>query len=130
LLPVGSIGSLEIDCFGERNNPMEAIYKQFCDTVKTGVSAQDVIVVDDWGYGYGPYETYYGEHWGAGGIATYTFEEGSLVLDFVDTKTKRLIWRGSAKAEIDSVDSPEKSTEIIDKAVKEILKNYPPPSKK
>jgi hypothetical protein len=93
------------------------------------VSAKEVIEVDNWGYGYGPYDMYRGGYWGPGGVATYRFEEGSLVLDFVDTNTKRLIWRGSAKAEIDAVDSAEKSWEIIKKAVKEILKKYPPPSK-
>jgi hypothetical protein len=40
-----------------------------------------------------------------------------------------LIWRGSAKAEIDTVDSPEESWEIIKKAVMEILKKFPPPKK-
>ena len=93
------------------------------------VSAQEKIEVENWGYGYGPYERYWGGYYGPGGAATYSYEEGSLILDFVDAQTKHLIWRGSAKAEIDTVDSPQESWEIIKKAVKEILKKYPPSSK-
>ena len=93
------------------------------------VSTQEKIEVNNWGYRYGPYDMYRGTYYGSGGVPTYSYEEGTLVLDFVDTETKQLIWRGSAKAEIDRVDSPEKSWEIIKKAVGEILKKYPPPRK-
>jgi hypothetical protein len=90
-------------------------------------SAQEKIEVDNWGYGYGPYDYYWGGYWGSGGVATYEYEEGSLILDFVDPKTKHLIWRGSAKADIDYVDTPEKSWELIKKTVNEIMKKFPPP---
>ena len=93
------------------------------------VSAQEKIEVNNWGYRYGPYDMYGGTFWGPGGVPTYSYEEGTLVLDFVDTKTKQLIWRGSANAEIDTVDSPEESWKIIKQAVQEILKKFPPPQK-
>jgi len=93
------------------------------------ITTQEQIEVANWGYGYGPYPRYGGGYWGPGGVPTYSYEEGTLVLDFVDAKTKQLIWRGSAKAEIDTVDSPEESWELIKKAVEEILKKYPPPQK-
>ena len=67
---------------------------------------------------------------GPSGVSTYQYEEGSLILDFVDAKSKKLIWRGSAKAQIDNVDTPEKSEKLINEAVKEILKEYPPSSSK
>ena len=93
------------------------------------ISTEEHIEVDNWGYRYGPYDMYSGTFWGPGGEPTYSYEEGTLILDFVDAQTKQLIWRGSAKAEIDTVDSPEESWEVIKKAVSEILKNYPPPRK-
>jgi len=82
---------------------------------------KDQVQISDWGYGrshrygYSPV-----------GVSVYEFEEGSLILDFVDPQTRKLIWRGSAKAQIDSVDTPEKKEKLINAAVNEILKKYPP----
>ncbi len=69
-------------------------------------------------YGYGPY-------WGTPTIRQY--EEGTLLLDFVDAKSNQLIWRGSAKADLDSATTPEKRERIINEAVEKILENFPPP---
>jgi hypothetical protein len=63
-------------------------------------------------------------------VSAFQYEEGSLILDFVDPQTKQLIWRGSAKAEVDDVKTPEKREALIDEAVQKILKNFPPPSSK
>jgi hypothetical protein len=91
---------------------------------------KDKVQVTDWGYGYGPHGGYWGGYWGPGGVSTYEYEEGSLILDFVDAKSKKMIWRGVAKAQIDSADTPEKKEKLINEAVNELLKNYPPvPSK-
>ncbi len=86
---------------------------------------KDKVHVANYGYGYGSYGRYGGD-WGANGISAYQYEEGFLILDFVDTKSKKLIWRGSAKAVVENVNTPEKSEKIINAAVKQILKNYPP----
>lgn len=56
----------------------------------------------------------------------YEYEEGSLILDFVDPKTKNLIWRGSGKAQVDSAMTPESRDKLINEAVAKILKNFPP----
>jgi len=90
---------------------------------------KDKVQVTDWGYGYG-HRGYRGGSWGTGGVSTYQYEEGSLILDFVDTKSKKLIWRGSLKAEVQNADTPEKIDTLINEAVKEILKKYPPSSSK
>jgi hypothetical protein len=95
---------------------------------------KDKVQVTDWGYGYGLHGGYRGGYrggyWGPGGVSTYKYEEGSLILDFVDAKSKKMIWRGAAKAEVQNADTPEKSEKVINEAVKEILKNFPPvPSK-
>ena len=83
---------------------------------------KDKVQVMNWGYGYGPH----GGYRGAGGISTYEYEEGSLILDFVDTKSKKMIWRGVAKADVMNADSPEKIEKLINEAVQKILKNFPP----
>jgi hypothetical protein len=91
---------------------------------------KDKVQVTDWGYGYGPHGGYWGGYWGPGGVSTYEYEEGSLILDFVDAKSKKMIWRGVAKAQIDSANTPDKKEKLINEAVHEILKKFPPvPSK-
>ena len=93
---------------------------------------KDKVQVMDWGYNYGAYGSYrrYGGFRGSRSISTSQYEEGILILDFVDAKSRKLIWRGTAKARVQNVDTPEKSEKIINAAVKKILKKYPPSSAK
>ena len=93
------------------------------------LGSKDKVQVTNWGYGYGPHGGYWGGHWGRGGITAYQYEEGSLILDFVDAKSKKMIWRGVAKANINNADTPEKKEKLINEAVQEILKNFPPKPK-
>ena len=86
---------------------------------------KDKVQVTNWGYNYDQY----GMDLGPQGVDTYQYEEGSLILDFVDAKSKKMIWRGVAKAEINNTDTPEKTEKLINEAVQEILKNFPPKSK-
>ena len=71
---------------------------------------------------------YYGHiaYWGTPTIRQY--EEGTLLLDFVDAKSNQLIWRGSAKSDLDVVSTPERREKMINEAVRKILENFPPPS--
>ena len=78
------------------------------------------------GYGYGPYGGYWGGYWGPGGVSTYEYEEGSLILDFVDAKSKELIWHGSAKAVVGNEKTPEERQKKIYETVQKILEKYPP----
>lgn len=88
---------------------------------------QDKVEVDSWGYGYyNPRLAYRGGFWGPDNVSTYHYKEGVLILDFVDAGSKKLFWRGSAKARIQNVDAPEKSEKLIYEAVKKILAKYPP----
>ena len=67
---------------------------------------------------------------GMDGLATTTVENtpvGTLVVDIFDTKTKKLIWRGSASDTLSS--KPEKNEDKLDKSVSEMFKHFPPPSK-
>jgi hypothetical protein len=77
-----------------------------------------------WGYGGG---------WRGGGITTAQTETilvGSFVLDFYDRANKQLVWRGTATKTIDTNAKPDKRQKNIEKGVKKLLKNYPPPIKK
>jgi hypothetical protein len=56
----------------------------------------------------------------------YKYEEGMLVLDFLDAKTNELIWHATAKAELASSSSPEQRDKTVDKVVTKMLENFPP----
>ena len=91
---------------------------------------KDKINVRNWGYGYSSYGGYWGGHWGSGGVSVYEYEEGSLILDFVDAKSKKMIWRGMVKVELDDQATPEEKESLIKEAIQKILKNFPPPAAK
>jgi hypothetical protein len=58
---------------------------------------------------------------------TITYEEGTLVLDFIDARTNRLIWRGWAQNSLgDTLHNRDTMARRIDQAVTEMLKRLPP----
>ena len=59
----------------------------------------------------------------------YQYEQGRLILEFVDSKSNKLLWQGSAEVDIDFVRNPEQSRKMINEVVQKILEKYPPPSK-
>jgi len=61
---------------------------------------------------------------------TETIYVGQLVLDMYDSANKDLVWRGLASKTINVKAKPEKQEKNLAKAVKKLLKNYPPPVKK
>ena len=75
-----------------------------------------------------------GRYWeddrGPMGSSTYHHEELSLILEFVNPKSKKMFWRGVAKTELDNVNNSKEREKLINGAVKQILNNYPPQSKK
>ena len=87
----------------------------------------------DWGYGGGWYRG--GWYGGAGGMSTTTGQTstiyvGQLALDMYDSANKDLAWRGVASKTLDPKAKPEKQEKNLAKAIKKLLKNYPPPPKK
>jgi hypothetical protein len=73
-------------------------------------------------YGYGWRHGYMGPN-------VMTYEEGTLLIDFIDPKSKSMIWRGTASAVVDPADSTEKREKRIRDAVKKVLAKFPPKSK-
>ncbi|UCH84301.1 MAG: DUF4136 domain-containing protein [Candidatus Latescibacterota bacterium] len=57
---------------------------------------------------------------------TYTWHKGTLVLDFIDSASNKLVWRGIARAEVNLNDSPENKKKRIAKAVERMLREFPP----
>jgi hypothetical protein len=49
-----------------------------------------------------------------------------LVLDFIDTGSKKVIWKGVATVYLSKDLTPEKIDDIVNEAVEKILVNFPP----
>jgi len=55
------------------------------------------------------------------------YEAGTLVLDFMDAHTNKLIWRGWAQKSVeDMLRDKDKMADTIDRAVSEMLRQLPP----
>ena len=86
-----------------------------------------------WGYGPGWGGGWYGYGGGMSTSTTYgstsTVYVGQLDLSMYDPAAKQLVWRGTATKTLDPKAKPEKKEKNIAKAVKKLLKNYPPTPK-
>jgi hypothetical protein len=76
-----------------------------------------------WG---GPY--WRGPYWHGWDYEPYVrqYEEGTLIIDFIDSNTRTLFWRGAGSRRLSGVSTPEDVTEWINRLVSEILAQYPP----
>lgn len=74
--------------------------------------------VDHYGYGYGP--------WGSGryrGMRVHKYKEGTLIIDFIDSGTMQVVWRGWASS---SLKRGSDLTDYINHYVPKIMERYPP----
>jgi hypothetical protein len=55
-----------------------------------------------------------------------TYTMGTLVLDFFDTASKELVWRGTAEGKIHEGNSPQERSERAFTAVQKIMEQFPP----
>jgi len=84
----------------------------------------------DWGYGGGWYRGgWYGPSSGMTTGQTSTIYVGQLAFDMYDSANHKLIWRGLASKTLDAKAKPDKQQKNLAKAVKKMLKNYPPTKK-
>ncbi|MBB1269275.1 DUF4136 domain-containing protein [Shewanella sp. SR44-3] len=79
-------------------------------------------------FGYNPF---YGPRWGvAGTVHTQTvvreYEIGTLIVDLIDNKTAKLVWRGTVADTINDRDTPQEKIININLAISAMMKNYPP----
>lgn len=78
------------------------------------------------GYGYG-YGYGYRGYGGMGGSTYVTqYDEGTLVIDFVDMAKQELVWRGVGTGALSESPSVEERTANINNAVNQILAQFPP----
>lgn len=82
--------------------------------------------VQSYGYGYG--YGYYGRpgYGGTGGVDVTQYEEGTLVIDFVDMKENKLVWRGIGSGTLSQSPTVEERTKNVNNAVAQILAQFPP----
>jgi hypothetical protein len=52
--------------------------------------------------------------------------EGKLVIELVDSQTKRVVWRAASRRYLNEDQSSETRRELIDKIVADMFKEYPP----
>jgi hypothetical protein len=78
------------------------------------------VEVTNYGYAYAP-GFYPYVH--SGGVSVNEYSDGTLLLDFVDAKTKQLFWRGTAN---DTISSADQLKGAIDEAAKQLVAAFPP----
>lgn len=100
---------------------------------QTAIGTEKQFTSYNTGWGYGPG---WGGGWYGGGMSstttygsTSTVYVGQLDLSMYDPATKQLVWRGVATKTLDPKANPEKKEKNIGKAVKKLLKDYPPKQK-
>ena len=75
-----------------------------------------------YGGGYGWRAGYYG-----GGVTTYEYQEGTLIVDLAESSKKELVWRATIVGTLQG--SAEKNLEMAQKGVAEAFEDYPPAKK-
>jgi hypothetical protein len=61
-------------------------------------------------------------------VNVYTFEAGTIVIDVVDARTSRVIWRGWAQHSLEGVlDNTDRMAKLIDEAVSRMMARFPRP---
>ncbi len=100
----------------------------------THAGVQEKMQVTNYSTGYyGGYGGYGGygmrDPWGYGG-GTRTdvsyYDEATRVIDFIDTETKELAWRGMGTKILGNTSDPEKVQANVDKVVDKMLAGFPP----
>ena len=69
-----------------------------------------------------------GGGFGEATTTTETYKVGTLVVDLFDTKTKKLLWRGTSSDTLSN--NSDKNIKNLDKGVEKLFKHFPPASAK
>ena len=72
----------------------------------------------------------YGRYGRGGSVGFQTsvseYDEGTIIIDIADSETEILVWRGSGSRRIGESRDPDTMTEKVNRAVSEILSQFPP----
>jgi len=82
---------------------------------------------DGFGGGWG-WRRFGGGGFGEATTTTETYKVGTLVVDLFDTKTKKLVWRGSSSDTLSN--NSNKNIKNLDEGVEKMFKKFPPDSSK
>jgi hypothetical protein len=82
---------------------------------------------DGLGGGWG-WRRFGGGGFGEATTTTETYKVGTVVVDLFDTKSKQLIWRGSASDTLSN--NSDKNIKNLDKAVEKMFQHFPPSASK
>ncbi len=85
--------------------------------------------ISNWGYIYAPYSAYWGQYvyWMSSRVDRYEYQKGTLIIDFIRSDNKELVWRGVAESALPDSPRSDQIDKVVNKAVSEIMKKYPPP---
>jgi hypothetical protein len=82
---------------------------------------------DGLGGGWG-WRRFGGGGFGEATTTTETYKVGTLIVDLFDTKTKKLLWRGTSSDTLSN--NSDKNIKNLDKGVEKMFKQFPPGSSK
>jgi hypothetical protein len=88
------------------------------------VDAQQVTEISARSYGLG--DMWVSSRVGAGDATVTDVTQGMIIVDLVDGKTQKLVWRGTAENAREDDASNEQIANTIDKAIKKVFEQYPP----
>ena len=60
------------------------------------------------------------------GLGLRVYNQGSLVIDIVDAKTEKPIWRGVSEKRLSRSMAPQQQREVLSRAVTEVIGQFPP----
>lgn len=67
--------------------------------------------------------------WGGGMMVSttdiYKYTEGTLIIDALDVKTKKIVWRGVGVFELQQQKTPQEKTKYVNSIVAKILEKFP-----
>jgi len=57
--------------------------------------------------------------------AVYTYDQGTLIVDVIDARNQKMVWRGSIQAELNRTATPEQRAKRLDAAVTKMIAEIP-----
>ena len=88
------------------------------------VILKDRTKIRSYSSGYYGYRNYpYGYGGSLGGVSSYDYKEGTLIIDIIDARTRQLAWRGWA---VGATRKGYYTEEKVGEAVKAVLDHFPP----
>lgn len=65
-----------------------------------------------------------------GGVDSYDYTQGTVILDIIDPKSMELVWRGTAEQTVEPKLSPQEREQRINQAYQKMLERFPPGKEK